>query len=282
MPDPVIDVGSNLERNLDRWSRALKGGGDKLSVFKIIYSGKRRRWTAKQISEALDGKVSPKRVTEVGKRLAGDTLIHQVPDEYPVIYEKRDDVHHYKKNILSRAKALFERVTSLARNTRLIGNRKIAIGRPLPSRHGGAGTANRKKQPDFDVFLSHATEDKDFVRPLAAALKKGGVRVWYDNDSMGWGDDLRTSIDKGLANSKYGIVVFSRAFLKRKHWTEHELNGLFAKERVGRKVILPIWHKITADDLLEYSPAFADRIAKISTKDSVDEIVLSVKNLIRK
>jgi hypothetical protein len=42
---------------------------------------------------------------------------------------------------------------------------------------------------------------------------------------------------------------FSKAFLKRKHWTEHELDGLFAKERNGRKVILPIWHKITDREL---------------------------------
>ncbi len=45
MPHPVIDLGSNLEENLVRWARALKGGGHKLEVFNIIYSGKRQRWT---------------------------------------------------------------------------------------------------------------------------------------------------------------------------------------------------------------------------------------------
>jgi TIR domain len=66
---------------------------------------------------------------------------------------------------------------------------------------------------------------------------------------MKWGDNLRTSIDEGLLNSRFGIVVFSKAFLKKKRWTEHELNGLFAKERAGVKVILPIWHEVTQEDL---------------------------------
>ena len=83
---------------------------------------------------------------------------------------------------------------------------------------------------------------------------------------LGWGDDQ--DIDPGpSANSRYGIVVFSKAFLKKKATgQEHELDGLFAKERLGRQVILPIWHKVKRSDLLKYSPAFANRIAKISKK----------------
>ena len=103
MSEPVIDIGSNLEEHLERWSRALKGGGDKLRVFGVIYSSKRQRWTAKEISRKLRGKVSPKRVTEVGKKLVGDELLKQVPDTFPVVYEKRSAVHHYKLKILSLA-----------------------------------------------------------------------------------------------------------------------------------------------------------------------------------
>ncbi len=109
------------------------------------------------------------------------------------------------------------------------------------------------------------------------ALKGRGVKVWYDEDLLRWGDGLRGSIDRGLANSRYGIVVFSKAFLKKKHWTEHELNGLFAKERRGRKVILPIWHKITDRELLQYSQHL--RIAsQWSQERFFTEIVNSLKN----
>ena len=132
------------------------------------------------------------------------------------------------------------------------------------------------------MFVCHASEDKIFVRALVKALKRAGVKVWYDEDLLEWGDGLRTSINRGLANSRYGIVVFSKAFLKKKHWTEHELDGLFAKERNGRKVILPIWHNITDRELLKYSPAFADRIAMISKRDSITDIVTNVKKLLRR
>lgn len=107
-----------------------------------------------------------------------------------------------------------------------------------------------------------------------------GVTVWYDQFVMEWGDTLRGAIDRGLADSRYGIVVFSPAFLKRKKWTEHELDGLFAREQSGNKVILPIWHNVKRDDLLEYGPALADRLAKDSRADSVENIVLELKRLL--
>ena len=119
-----------------------------------------------------------------------------------------------------------------------------------------------------DVFISHASEDKPYVEPLVAKLEEAGITVWYDRLVLEWGDDLRSKIDTGLANCRYGIVILSKAFLGKKKWTEHELNGLFAREQAGQKLILPIWHDITRDDLLQYSPAFADRLAKISDTDS--------------
>jgi predicted aspartyl protease len=132
----------------------------------------------------------------------------------------------------------------------------------------------------YDVFVCHASDDKPFVEPLVSALKAADIKVWYDKDRMTWGDDLRSSIDKGLSNSRFGIVVFSKAFLKKRPWTEHESNGLFAKERDGEKVILPIRHGVTHDDLAKYSPSFVDRIAMDSTKNSIAEIVENLKSLL--
>jgi predicted aspartyl protease len=132
----------------------------------------------------------------------------------------------------------------------------------------------------YDVFVCHATEDKPFVDPLVAAIKNSGINVWYDKDRMKWGDNLRSFIDTGLLNSRFGIVVFSQAFLKKKRWTEHELNGLFAKERAGEKVILPIWHGVTQDDLAGYSASFVDRIALDSQKNTIQEIVSNLKALL--
>ncbi|MCE9585259.1 toll/interleukin-1 receptor domain-containing protein [Candidatus Nomurabacteria bacterium] len=135
-----------------------------------------------------------------------------------------------------------------------------------------------KKLTEFDVFICHASEDKDFVNILAQSLKDAGFSVWYDSFVVGWGDDLRPTIDNGLKNSRYGIVIFSKAFLSKKKWTEYELNGLFSKEKNGKNVILPIWHNITREDISQYSLTFADRIAKKS--DNINEIILELKTIL--
>ncbi len=106
-----------------------------------------------------------------------------------------------------------------------------------------------------DAFISHASEDKDdFVRPLVEALEASGFDIWYDEFSLKVGDSLRRSIDLGLSNSRYGIVVLSGAFFD-KNWPQYELDGLVAKEMEGHKVILPIWHKVSKDEVMRYSPS---------------------------
>jgi hypothetical protein len=140
--------------------------------------------------------------------------------------------------------------------------------------------APQRENKKWDVFISHASEDKPYVEPLAKALEAAGVSVWYDRLVLEWGDDLRPMIDNGLVNCRYGIVILSKAFLAKKKWTEHELNGLFAREQAGKKLVLPIWHGITRDDLLQYSPALADRLAKISDNDSNESIVNSLLSIL--
>ena len=121
-------------------------------------------------------------------------------------------------------------------------------------------------QMEWDVFISHASEDKKvFVRDLASALVSAGLRVWYDEFTLKIGDSLRRSIDRGLAHSRYGIVVVSPDFL-RKEWPQKELDGLAALEVNGRKVILPVWHEINAEDVRKHSPTLADRVATSSEK----------------
>lgn len=127
----------------------------------------------------------------------------------------------------------------------------------------------------WDVFISHATEDKDdFVRPLAKALRDSGVSVWFDEFSLKLGDSLRASIDFGLANSRYGVVVLSKNFFA-KHWPVQELNGLSARESEGKTVILPIWHKINATEVREQSPILADKLA-VSSDVGIDGVVQKI------
>jgi len=129
---------------------------------------------------------------------------------------------------------------------------------------------------EWDVFISHASEDKEsFVRSLANRLKEHGLSVWFDELTLTVGDSLRRSIDGGLANSRYGIVVISPDFL-RKDWPQKELDGLVAREVDGVKVILPVWHNINAAEIRAYSPTLSDRLAASSSKgiESVIEELL--------
>ena len=112
----------------------------------------------------------------------------------------------------------------------------------------------------FDVFISHTSEDKvEVVRPLATALREAGLSVWYDEFELRIGDSLRRKIDKGLANSRFGVVVFSRAFFGR-GWPEYELDGLVTRTVSGEQVLLPIWHDVTKREVMDYSPSLATEL----------------------
>lgn len=137
----------------------------------------------------------------------------------------------------------------------------------------------KAEQKEYDFFISHATEDKeDIVRNLADALKENGFEVWYDEFELKIGDSLRKKIDEGLSRSRFGIVIISPSFVK-KNWTEYELNGMVAREMDGHKVILPIWHKITKNEVLKFSPSLADKMALNTSIHTVEDIVEALKEL---
>lgn len=132
----------------------------------------------------------------------------------------------------------------------------------------------------YDVFISHASEDKeDIVRPLAHALRENGLEVWYDEFELKIGDSLRQKIDKGLTNSRFGIVVLSKKFI-RKGWTNYELDGIITKSVTGEQVMLPIWHDITKQEVIEFSPSMADKVARNTSSYTIEEIAKEIAELI--
>jgi hypothetical protein len=134
---------------------------------------------------------------------------------------------------------------------------------------------------DYDAFISHASEDKDsFVKPLAILLRDLGVNVWYDEFSLRLGDSLSRSIDNGLCGSKFGIVVISKSFIS-KGWPDYELKGLIAKEIGKPKIILPIWHGVTRDEVLDFSPSLADKFAVDTSKNKLSDIAVQLIEVIR-
>jgi hypothetical protein len=143
-----------------------------------------------------------------------------------------------------------------------------------------AGIAPEDKE--YDVFISHAGEDKDdLVRPLAHALRERDLVVWYDEFELRIGDSLRRKIDKGLIGSRFGVVVLSPSFFD-KGWPNYELDGLVTREvSGGTPLILPVWHKVTREDVIGYSPSLADKLARATADMSIDALADEIAEVVK-
>ena len=174
---------------------------------------------------------------------------------------QREQLEHQKK--------LKREVDAIARTTQRITD--VTVNSPVTIPQDSV---------EYDLFISHASEDKeDFVRPLAETLRDLGVNVWYDEFTLKIGDSLRRSIDNGLRNSRYGTIVLSANFIK-KEWTNYELDGLVAREMNGHKMILPIWHKISKSEVMDFSPNLADKVALNTSMSTIEEIAHELADLI--
>ena len=132
----------------------------------------------------------------------------------------------------------------------------------------------------WDAFISHASEDKEsFVRPLARRLREFGVKIWYDEFELKIGDSLSESIDRGLKESNYGIIVFSPKFFE-KNWADYELKSLISKQLYGGRVILPIWYGINRDEIQKYSLYLSD-IKALATEKIDDPLIDDILRVIR-
>lgn len=136
----------------------------------------------------------------------------------------------------------------------------------------------------YDVFISHAWEDKDsFVDEFVKALRDKKIKVWYDTSQIKWGDSMRERIDDGLKRSKFGIVVLSPDYIADgKYWTKAELDGLFQLESINGKTLLPIWHNLTKKQVMEFSPIIANKKAMNTATMTAEEIAIELVGLVPK
>ena len=148
--------------------------------------------------------------------------------------------------------------------------------------HGLSDHNGSMSLKEYDVFISHAAEDKDeIVRPLANALKASGLTVWYDEFELVIGDSLRRKIDTGIAHSKFGIVVLSAHFFA-KGWPQYELDGITTMSVSGKQAILPIWHNLTKAQVIAESPSLADKVARNTADFTIEEIAEEIAQVIQR
>jgi hypothetical protein len=125
----------------------------------------------------------------------------------------------------------------------------------------------------YDFFISHASADKeDFVDGLVNGATTAGLDVWYDQSALIWGDSIRKKIDDGLRCSYFGVVVLSPNFFERP-WTQYELDAIVQRDLSGSGRLLPIWHRLTQDDVAQHAPSLAGRLALPTSNYSTDQIV---------
>lgn len=152
---------------------------------------------------------------------------------------------------------------------------------PLAAVRHKRSVSSEQPVETWDVFISHASEDKGAVaRPLAEALKRRGVRVWLDELNMKIGDSLRRKIDNAIASSSFAVVIISPQFLA-KGWTMYELDGIITKSVNGEQNILPVWHGVKHSEVMSFSPNLADKVARSTSSTPISEIAQEIAQVIR-
>jgi hypothetical protein len=101
----------------------------------------------------------------------------------------------------------------------------------------------------YDVFISHAVEDKiPLVNELAARLEAKGIKVWYTGCELSIGDEVCDKLVEGMRQCRYGVVVFSSSYISKTK-PSADFRALLNYERQGKKVIIPVLFEVTPEEL---------------------------------
>ncbi|WP_051440321.1 MULTISPECIES: toll/interleukin-1 receptor domain-containing protein [unclassified Pseudoalteromonas] len=140
--------------------------------------------------------------------------------------------------------------------------------------------ARAAAQPDLrDVFLCHAWGDrKEAAKELNDLLVASGVKVWFSEKDLALGVPMMRAIDKGLANSRIGLVLVTPAMLERlpkESVADKELSALLAGNQ-----LIPIMHNATYEDLRNVSPLLASRSGLDTAEDSMAVVAEKIAELV--
>lgn len=135
-------------------------------------------------------------------------------------------------------------------------------------------------QPDLrDVFLCHAWDDRQgAAKELHDLLVSAGVKVWFSEKDLGLGVPMMRAIDKGLANSRIGLVLVTPALLARlpnEGVADKELSALLAGNQ-----LVPIVHNTTYAALRNVSPLLASRTGLDTSEDSMAVVATKIAELV--
>jgi hypothetical protein len=142
----------------------------------------------------------------------------------------------------------------------------------------GGGSVARKDER-FDIFICHASEDKESIaRPLTKLLYQSGYNVFLDELVIKMGDSISDRINKALWEANYCVVIISEALFS-KPWAITELQSIINMNISKNKRILPIWHKISHTDVVRNTPLLSD-VRAASSSDGIPSLVYQIKDAI--
>lgn len=131
-----------------------------------------------------------------------------------------------------------------------------------------------------DVFISYSHSDsKEVAKLLGEELTSMGLDVWLDDIEMSIGSSIRDSIDDGLTQCDYGVVILSESYFEGT--SEWELNGLVNKHTSEEDVILPVWYEVDHDYVYSQSPSLADLVAKEIDEENVQTVAASIYQVVK-
>jgi len=90
------------------------------------------------------------------------------------------------------------------------------------------------------AFVSHSTQDHEFVVKFATDLRANGVDAWYSGWEIKPGDSIRAKIEEGLEGCEYFVIALSKNSINRP-WVQKELDAATVRN-IGGKVrkIVPV------------------------------------------
>jgi hypothetical protein len=138
----------------------------------------------------------------------------------------------------------------------------------------------RAPLPDLrDVFLCHAWDDRQgAAKELHDLLESRGVSVWFSEKDVGLGVPLLRAIDKGLANSRIGIVLVTPALIRRlpaEGIADKELSALLARD-----LLVPVVHGTTYEALREVSPLLGSRSGLSTAEEPMADVATKLAELV--
>lgn len=130
-----------------------------------------------------------------------------------------------------------------------------------------------------DIFLCHAWEDrKTTAKNLTDLLVGNGTSVWFSENEVLLGSNLLREIDKGLANSRVGIVLVTSSFLKRIQGNgiaEKELSALLSRDQ-----LIPVLDGVTFEELFNVSPLLASRSGLNTSEETMEDIANKLSEVV--